>query len=111
MRQEIALKAFSVLCQNFFADSKKYGRVPFWWDAVGDEELFKKLLWFLGSKSNRRINYDKTTRHCQEIFRNFLENFAKLGWKFSELELYRGWLPEFEDEGTKKIIIIAKLFL
>ncbi len=103
-RKSIASKAFSVLCLKYFRSEKK--EEPLWWWLLEHEVLFQKVLWFLRRRtsiSNRLCNcsliHNGSDDHQQEIFRNFLRKFSRLGWDFRCPESRRYW-----DEKTRQLI-------
>ncbi|HRY31301.1 MAG TPA: hypothetical protein P5328_02855 [Candidatus Paceibacterota bacterium] len=96
-RQKIAQKAFSILCLKFFRNSvREGGRQPWLW-MLGDESLFKKVLWFFRPDRIWRLRNcnslahgsdDPAEKHQNEILRCFLEELAHQGWTFRSLGEY-----------------------
>ncbi len=87
--QEIARKAFQVLCLKFFRTDERKNPAHFWWWALADQQLFEKLLWFtrfdkretrpLHNFHYRAGERDFDNDHLAPIFRGFLDDFAKNG--------------------------------
>lgn len=86
--KEIAQKAFAVLCLRVFRGKASGKTGPYWWWLLDNERALKKLLWFFRRKyipiEGDFYNLQcvkKPANHFQEIFKKFLEEFAKLGWE------------------------------
>ena len=88
-RQKISEKAFGVLCAKFFNGGARDGGHPLWWWILEHDVLFQKVLWFL--RPDRKNYFDSSfysdanIRHQQEMLREFMREFTRLGWKFSSM--------------------------
>lgn len=105
LRQEVALKAFIILCQNFFnlvlyyaKDIRQFdGR---WESFIVSEKLFPSIQNFFRFKKQpdgdinvRNLPYGKELSHNEQIVVTFLKNLAIFlweGWKEREVEGYLG---------------------
>jgi len=108
-RKSIANKAFSVLCLKFFRKGKN--NEPLWWWMFEYEVLFQKVLWFLRPSPGglkRLYNCDclrgSSSDHRQEIFRNFLREFSRLGWDFRCPESRRRWDEKTRDLAKQRLV-------
>lgn len=108
-RKSIANKAFSVLCLKFFRKGKN--EEPLWWWMLEHEVLFQKVLWFLRPRPgglnclyNRGSVWDSSSDHQQEIFRNFLRKFSRLGWDFHCPESRRHWDEKAMDLAKQRLV-------
>lgn len=104
-RKNIAEKAFSVLCLKFFKDGAGNEK-PLWWWMLENETLFRKVLWFLRLDDGYRrrlfnrhlIGTDDSNNHQKEVFRVFVDKFARLGWKFHSMS------ERHHDEKTDELV-------
>ncbi len=113
-RQDIAEKAFGVLCLKFFKGGIRDEK-PSWWWMLEDEVLFQKVLWFLRRDKNHMRNRDfeisdDSIGHQQRVFRTFLYDFTRLGWKFRSLS-ERGWDEEADGVVKKRLIAARPQFI
>ncbi len=115
-RRLIARKAFSVLCLKFFKDAKESWEKPLWWWILQNEELFQKVLWFLGRRENqyclscRDFSSSDPSTHQQGVFRTFVQKFAQLGWEFKSVD-NRCWDSGVNDSVRKRLITARPQFI
>jgi len=110
-RKKIAEKAFGVLCERFFKGDTRDNKHSWLW-ALTDEDLFNKILWFLRSGdfswtgNYRPIKFD-IHNHQQDIFRAFLKEFARLGWRTNNSH-ERQWGDDATRETVKSRLKAAR---
>jgi len=110
MRQNVALKAWKVLCQKFFADSKDYKNscLPARWhyfSSPDDCRLLDKILWFFREKDN--LPCQSEPGHHDIIATDFIVKLVKLS-----LRGHGGkgnYLPHFVSRRHRFIDILWKL--
>ena len=114
LRQVVALKAFNMLCMNFFRaefegggrDGRWFG--DFWEEEVASDRLFSTILIFFRAEEDRfdRVRIRNLSRrsepsHNEELARNFLLNLARFIWGWREKEIH-SYYKEDEKEAVKK---------
>lgn len=121
-RQEVAKKAFSVLCLRFFdseSSRDREDRDPSWLWMLAYEVLFGKLLWFLRFEGDTRTNMHnrisahqvdgESEKHYYTIFREFMFNFAKLGWHL--VSGVRGWNEKTHQLVNQRLMVARPQFV
>ncbi|MDD5590072.1 MAG: hypothetical protein PHQ47_02770 [Candidatus Portnoybacteria bacterium] len=113
IRREVALKAFTVLAQNFFKTELKESRVrsflPVWEEVIVSENLFPVIQDFFRAESERlgsqtveirNLSYRNEKRpHYEESAVGFLLNLAEFIWEWQEIKI-ETW---YEAERQEKI--------
>ena len=109
-RQMLAKKAFSVLCARLFEPDKALSGKPTWGWLLTWEALFKKALWFGRPGQHFFLhNLDLTDKEDrnQQTFRNFLADFAKLGWDFD----WGGYSGEMHEKVQARLVAARPQFV
>ncbi len=110
LRQVVALKAFDILCLNFFrTELKKEGRYGesfgrFWEQGVASNRLFPVILDFFRTEELkayemlwldrvriRNLTCQRECSHNEELARNFLLNLARFIWEWKETDVRLGY--------------------
>ncbi len=110
-REIISRKAFDVLCVKLFTAGKE-GYPPLWWWMLSNQESFDKLLWFCRPEAD---NYDRPykgeeVRHQTEVFGEFLQDFARLGWAYDG-SLYQYRHDENPEEIRARLVAARPQFI
>lgn len=114
--REIAEKAWRVLCDNFFKNTKESSQIASWVDLVVNEQVFKKILWFFSPQKEDRIgnnlpNPDLSGRnrgHYANIARTFLKEFIRFVWRIDRFGRFVDGLTSAECKAIREIFRKAR---
>jgi len=120
LRQQLACKAFDMLCLNFFKtelmsdEGNGFFFTSVWGQTITSERLFPVIQNFFGVEKpqfrfgririrNLSCRTDKRSHNEQEAV-NFLSNLTKFiwGWKGKEREVWSGWEEERKEDEKKR---------
>lgn len=103
LRQQVARKAFDMLCLNFFKEEEyryEESESNFWWKVVLSEKLFPVIQNFFKIEKGRyndrieiRNLYHQTDKlsHNEQLAVDFLLKLANIIWGWKELETESWW--------------------
>lgn len=114
VRQVLSHKAFQILCQKVFRDTRKSDYdLPSWLYIIFQKEIFEKIIWFFrldegGWIENSRLNES----HLSEITEKFLVDLCKFIWSDNKnIERHREWLENMYPDFVEMLFGIRKLEL
>ena len=82
-RQNVARKAWAVLCDNFFKEAAEKEIYDYFWrdtmaGIIGEDVIFKKILWFFDPEGDNIPSHEKDARN--EMARVFIKRFIEFVW-------------------------------